>query len=127
MSKRILVTGSRDWDDVKTIETALRDAYFELVADNEFAPPPVLVHGECHVGGADIIARDVWKARRLPDEPHPADWKAHGKKAGCLRNAEMVELGADLCLAFIKNDSAGASHTAALAERAGIPVRRFTA
>jgi hypothetical protein len=39
----------------------------------------------------------------------------------------MVNLGADLVLAFIRNGSRGASHTADLAEQAGIETRRFTA
>ena len=33
-------------------------------------------------------------------EPHPADWNEHGKRAGYLRNIEMAEAGADLCIVF---------------------------
>lgn len=108
--KRILVTGSRDWPDEAAIRDALRA---------EWEPSAVLVHGACPTG-ADAIASRIWTGAGLPEERHPADWAAHGRAAGPRRNAEMVALGADVCLAFIRAGSRGASHTAALAERAGI-------
>ncbi len=33
-------------------------------------------------------------------EPHVADWKGLGNVAGPARNREMVEAGADLCIAL---------------------------
>jgi hypothetical protein len=39
----------------------------------------------------------------------------------------MVDLGADLCLAFIRNHSRGAAHCAAAAREAGITTHVFHA
>lgn len=119
---RILVTGSRDWTDHDLVRDALTMAIYQNV-------PAVIVHGACPTG-ADAIAS--WWVRRyrflgLAEERHPADWAAYGRGAGPRRNALMVRLGADICLAFIKGGSRGATHAADLAERAGIPVRRWTA
>ena len=119
---RVLVTGSRDWTDKEKIRAALLVQW-----SNDTHSPFTLVHGACPTG-ADALAADVGRVmRRWTVEPHPADWDRHGKRAGYVRNAAMVGLGADVCLAFIKNNSKGATMTADLAERAGIPVRRFTA
>lgn len=117
---RILVTGSRTWTDSEAIDTAIQNAI-----GNQWGPHQV-VHGACPKG-ADSMA-DWWaRYRGLEVERYPADWDALGKRAGFIRNAEMVALGADLCLAFIKDGSKGATHTADLAEKAGIPTRRFLA
>ncbi|WP_046249557.1 DUF2493 domain-containing protein [Streptomyces sp. MBT28] len=126
---RILVTGSRDWNDERTVWQALAAT---VLANTDEHTPAVIVHGACP-RGADAHAASWAKLvqsdpqRVVTEEPHPADWDQYGKAAGFRRNAEMVDLGADICLAFIRNGSRGASHTAGLAERAGIPVRRWTA
>lgn len=124
---RILVTGSRTWTDYVTLADALLNAYFATTC----TAPVTLVHGGCPRGAdemahrwADEIRESGW---RLDEERHPADWERHGKSAGFRRNAEMVTAGADLCLAFIRDGSRGASHTADLAEKAGIETRRWTA
>lgn len=120
---RILVTGSRFWSDEQTIEDALWDAYSQLRSPG----PVILVSGACPQG-ADAIAEHIWEKNNLPVERHPANWRPKGrfvKSAGFQRNAEMVALGADICLAFIKDHSKGATHTADLAEQAGIPTIRY--
>jgi hypothetical protein len=120
---RILVTGSRDWPDTDAICNALDQAVREV-------PPHTrdiwLVVGDCPTG-ADRIAYQWARAACMTVDCFEANWAAHGKAAGPRRNAEMVRSGADLCLAFIRNDSRGASHTVRLARRAGIPVQVWTA
>ena len=124
---RVLVTGSRDWTDRKTIEDALYDVLVTASGN------VVVVHGACPSGADKIAAEWVDVIGRhdygLSEERHPALWRPAGvldRSAGFKRNAEMVALGADLCLAFIHSGSRGATHCADLAEKAGIPVRRFT-
>jgi hypothetical protein len=119
---RILVTGSRTWDDLKTIAEALSEAWW-VANPNE---PFIIVHGDCY-RGADVIAGRYARYMRWTVEPHPADWERYGKRAGFIRNIEMVKAGADACLAFIRDDSRGASHCADAAERHGIPTRRYRA
>lgn len=137
---RILVTGSRDWDDWRTLTYALFDA-----ATADYHATIIVVSGACP-SGADAMAE--WVAEnllhylevlRVKVERHPADW-SRGRSAGPERNRHMVSLGADVCLAFIsdctsprchdradRHPSHGASATADMAEVAGIPTRRFYA
>ncbi len=122
---RILVTGSRKWADEDSLRHAL-----DCVAEQAFAAgcaEVVVVHGGA--AGADNLA-DRWARQRgmfLPirAERHPADWKTHKRRAGILRNRDMVKLGADVCLAFVLDESPGATHCGALAERHDIPTRWF--
>lgn len=115
---RALVTGSRNWSDTD----AIADALAALRA--EHGRNLVIVHGACP-RGADAIA-DAWCRRTgTTVERHPADWST-GRSAGHRRNTAMVGTRPDLCLAFIRDTSPGATGCAALAERAGIPTVRRT-
>jgi len=123
VTARVLLTGSRTWKWDTLIapdDTRIRDV---LARARQEWPDAVLVHGDAP--GADRIAAALWRHWRLPLEAHPADWASHGRQAGFLRNQYMVDRGADVCLAFIRDHSHGASHTAQLAQAAGIPTRRY--
>ena len=113
-ARRVLVTGSRTWTAQQAIAGALREHH---------QPGAVLVSGACP-RGADAIAELLWSSWGGRVERHPADWST-GRSAGMERNAAMVAAGADVCLAFIRDASPGARHTARLAELAGIPVHRY--
>ena len=121
---RVLVTSSRSWDrddviweSLDILARAALDAGYDRV---------VLVHGACPTGG-DAHADAWYRAKRgempLGVERWAAKWAQYGPSAGYLRNKEMVEAGADVCLAAIRDLSKGASMCAERAEWAGIPVQ----
>lgn len=132
---RILITGSRTWQDTVLLTTALAHV-------RQRWPGATLVHGDAD--GADRMAAALWRSWGLATEAHPADWTAscpsdcppghrrqrrhdgrwYCPRAGRRRNAAMVAAGANACVAFIRHHSRGASHCAELAERAGIPTWR---
>lgn len=130
---RILITGSRDWNQRIRIMDALNRA-----ARGHSAADITVVHGGAQ--GADLIADDISRGWHWNVEPHPvsaAEWEARPKRAGFDRNQLMVDLGADICLAFINpcrkpscagkepHDSHGVTDCVSRAERARIPVRPY--
>lgn len=141
---RILVTGSRDWTDEASVWRALADVIRKQAPADA---PIVVVHGACPTG-ADRFAAQWCDAaiadgrRPVEADPHPAKWIAGtghvDRSAGFRRNAEVVAAGADICLAFLNpcsdpkctkpqpHPSHGGDHTASLAEKANIPVKRYT-
>jgi hypothetical protein len=121
---RIIVTSSRTWNREDVIWAAL-----DHLAAGAFAAGydrVVLVHGACDRGG-DAHAEAWYRAKcgemPLGVERHPAKWDLLKRRAGYLRNIEMVKRGADVCLAAIRDESKGATMCAELAERAGIHVQ----
>ena len=114
--RRVLVTGSRNYDD--------KDILFDALAD-QYEPGMIVVHGGAR--GADTIACEWVKKMQslgyqVTTEVHQADWYEYGKAAGPIRNEVMVDAGADVCLAFPLGESRGTRHCMSAAEKAGIPV-----
>lgn len=119
---RVLVTGSRKWPFPELVWEKL-DA--EALRARQSGLEMVVVEGACP-SGADRDAKDwvVDRQRRdwpVSSERHPADW-SQGKSAGHRRNSHMVSLGADVVLAFILDDSPGASGCLAAARKAELLV-----
>lgn len=117
---RLLVTGSRDWDS----EAQIRDAL--LAQWRAWGKPSdaVLVVGGA--SGADEIAARLWERGGFPVETHAADWDTHGKRAGMIRNTEMVASGVDAAVAFQTGDTPGTRHCTKAAQQAGVPTTIVT-
>jgi hypothetical protein len=121
---RVLITGSRKWSDYGEIQHRLEQLNENL--NNQSPEGFTLVSGACPEG-ADKMAETVATYLGWNVERHPAKWDLLGRKAGFVRNAEMVRTGADICLAFIKDNSKGATMTEELARKSGIPTEVYRA
>lgn len=121
---RVLITGSRTWDSADVIHDELDLC---ATAARKQGESITVVHGGAR--GADRMA-GAWARQYaengwpVTEEIHPADWSRLGKRAGMVRNQHMVDLGADWCLAFIRDNSPGATACARMAEAVGIKVVR---
>lgn len=114
--RRVLITGSRGWTDEQTIVDAIVD---QLFIDARLT----IVHGACGEG-ADKIADRVAARAGLQVERHPANWQ-NGKAGGPIRNRAMAKLGADVALAFVLDNSRGATNCIQEARKAGIEVIEY--
>lgn len=121
---RVLVTGSRNWEDHTVIWDKLD---FEARRAWASGLSMVVVHGACP-SGADYWA-EQWVQTRVKaggwpvsSEPYPAAWSTLGNRAGPTRNKYMVSKGADLVLAFILDESKGASGCLQEARKANLLV-----
>lgn len=87
------------------------------------------VFGEVHIihgaaDGADTLAGRWAKSRNIECTRFPAKWNEHGRKAGFIRNKQMLEEGKpDLVIAF--QGQKGTQMMIELATKAGVPVREI--
>lgn len=75
----VLVCGDREWTDTSIILRELR----------RLGPNVTVVQGGCR--GADLCAKQVCDDLQLQCITVNAEWDAHGKAAGPIRNQKMIE------------------------------------
>lgn len=117
-AKKVLVTGSREWDDIQRVVESLQ----------ALPPGTVIIHGACR--GADLICAAVAEALGFTVRAYPANWDALGRRAGIARNQDMLNAEhvdgdpIDLCIAFHDNiaSSRGTADMLRRARLAGILV-----
>lgn len=117
---RVIVTGTREEFNPNMLFIQLSFAEQWAMYDAEEF---VVVHGGCPTG-ADKYASEWVKlySRAAKEEVHLANWNQYGKKAGPLRNQKMVDLGADLVMAYPKGESRGTRGCIKMADKAGLKV-----
>lgn len=109
---RIAVVGSREYKGL--------DAVRQFVWECERTT--VIVSGGAH--GVDRAAVDEAKRLNMPYEEHLPDWNRHGKRAGAIRNADIVR-NADEVVVFWDGKSRGTQITMKMAQDSKKPLRVF--
>ena len=115
---RVLVCGSRDYTNRLLITErlcALLDDGYET-----------LIEGEAR--GADTFARLAGESLGMQILPFPADWNKYGKRAGYIRNQQMLDEGRpELVVAFYSRPvkSKGTQMMVDIAMKAGVPVVEY--
>jgi hypothetical protein len=85
---RLLVSGSREFDDKAKMLSIIQDIN-----------PTLIIHGAAK--GADTLAGEIGDELGIPVDPYPAKWSLYGKAAGPIRNQQMLDEGKpDLVIAF---------------------------
>lgn len=101
----LCVCGGRDYQDKDKVFSTLDRVNAKRRID-------VLVQGECPTG-ADLFAKQWAKERGVQHFGFLANWREFGKRAGPMRNQQMVDFGLGGVIAF-----AGGHGTADMVRRA---------
>lgn len=113
---RILVCGGREFYHFGVLHLQMK----ALIKDRSLKKETlVIIQGGAK--GADFLAKAWADWCGLEWEEYPADWKAHGKAAGHIRNAQMLEEGKpDLVVAL--RGGVGTADMVRRAKKAGVEV-----
>ena len=110
MGSRILVCGGREWSGDPSV------LFGRVIRQGD-----TIVRGDAR--GADKTVGDYAEANGYIVEKHPADWNRYGKRAGYVRNQEMLDTGVDMVLAL--PGGKGTEMMKTLARRAGVLVIEY--
>lgn len=112
MGEKVAIVGSRKWPDWEMV----RDYIYSLTPDDTVVSGGARGPDEW----AEIYARELG----LDTLIFRADWASFGKRAGIVRNRDIVN-SCDRLVAFWDGKSAGTKHSIDLARAAGKPVLIF--
>lgn len=113
----IIISGSRTISDMEILSSAIFESGF---------PIDVVIHGDAR--GIDSLAKKWCKINSIPAIEFKAHWLEFGKKAGPLRNYEMIKYAKENCecggalVAIWDGESRGTFNTIMQAHKAGLRV-----
>ena len=122
---KVLVCGGRTYDDrdylFKTLDGICLKRGWILHSQGEtsWLPDVFIIAGKAK--GADTLAVDWAVTNRCYFKEYPADWNKYGRRAGYVRNQQMLDGGKpDVVIAF--PGGAGTAMMKDIARKAGVEV-----
>jgi predicted Rossmann fold nucleotide-binding protein DprA/Smf involved in DNA uptake len=110
---RLAIVGSRNYVNLAEL-TTLVDQY---IRNN--GTPTVIISGGAN--GADRLAELYANANDIPLKIYPADWSLYGRRAGPIRNSQIVA-DCTCVIAFVADNSVGTVDTINKARKVNKPV-----
>ena len=101
---KLAVIGSRSFTDHTLLTTILNNQKLVSCIISGGAP------------GADSLAEQWANYNNIKTEIFLPNWKLYGKKAGIMRNIQIIE-SSDACIAFWDGISKGTKHSISLCKR----------
>jgi predicted Rossmann-fold nucleotide-binding protein len=108
---RVLVCGGRTYSNVYRVHAVIQALPHDTI----------IVTGGAH--GADTLAEHSALSLGMVAEVHYPNWAKYGKRAGPMRNQEMLDSGIDKVIAF--PGGYGTHDMISRARKAGIPVEEI--
>lgn len=106
---RVAIVGSREFTDYEYLEKWVLRILHELNIQ-----PTQIVSGGAR--GTDTLAEMFARRHGISTNIFPANWNKYGKKAGYLRNIEIVN-NCDFLIAFWDGESKGTKMTIDIAKK----------
>ena len=107
---RTIIAGSRNITDLSVVREAVERSGFSVTE---------VVSGGAR--GVDRLGERLAGILEVPCRVFPADWDAHGRSAGAIRNGEMADY-ADALVAVWDGRSRGTANMISQARRRGLEV-----
>lgn len=111
---KIAIVGSRTFEDYELLRAFIESN----LTDEELAAVEAVVSGGAR--GADTLAERYAAERGLQMIVFPAEWKKYGRRAGFIRNVDIIR-ECDVCFAFWDGESHGTKHDIELCDETGKP------
>lgn len=113
MNFQVIIAGGRDFSDYALLCQKC-DIFFRDKT------PTAIISGMAR--GADSLGVQYAQEHGIQVMQFPADWAGLGKRAGMVRNLQMLDV-ADAVIAFWNGVSRGTGHMVSEAKKRGLPLR----